>query len=814
MVGYLGQGPGIIQGCCMSSIRKLHEGEVFLAARYRDAGIRTLGGIDDAAWLWHPQVAVDEPVSLLFENAFTALAGQNMLRLQVTADQHYELFLDGARISSGPDMGNVDHWFFSEYEVPLAPGAHCLQARVWWLEGLAPESAMTYRGGFVLHASGAYGEAVTTGRGPWRVCRLAGCNVGAGGMPNTYHVIGGRQVIDGSAGEQSGDWQVPAVVRAGINGGNEYGCCTTGWRLYPSWLPDQLERSCTPGRARAYTENRQGNEYRYSPEDQTGPQLSEWNRFLSGAASSLVIPAGSHITVLWDLEDYYSGFTEGEFSGGAGARVEWEWAESLYEQPLGAGGHKGDRGQIAGKYFHGFGHYYLASGSPVQHFRPYWWGAGRYCRLQITTGSEPLTVRSLRICEYRYPLRDEGAFCAGGAAGEGFDGIRKISVRALQMCAHTTYMDCPYYEQMMYVGDTRIEVLTTYMLTRDAALPRRAVELFDYSRSHWGVACERYPARCWQNSLTFAMIWTWMVHDYCFWRGDLNWVRERLAGVRANLDVIGQYADADGLLRDLPGWSFMDWVPAWTVGRAPGTIGGVSALINLMHLLSLRKTAELEDLAGEPLRAQVWRAKADALAPVILAKFWDEPRGLIADELTHASFSEHGQCLAILAGLFSPQQQGRVVENMLGSTDLHRTTIYFRYYYFDALCKAGRADVVLQGFEEWKELQKKGMMTTIEAPEPSRSDCHAWGTHPLFFMVAGLLGLRPVAPGMRRLRIAPQPAGLPAFSGKVPHPEGFVEFDLSFADGRCSGSIALPENTQGTFIWGGKQTDFTGTLWL
>ena len=32
------------------------------------------------------------------------------------------------------------------------------------------------------------------------------------------------------------------------------------------------------------------------------------------------------------------------------------------------------------------------------------------------------------------------------------------------MCAHETYMDCPYYEQLQYGGDTRLEILATYSL--------------------------------------------------------------------------------------------------------------------------------------------------------------------------------------------------------------------------------------------------------------------------------------------------------------------------------------------------------------
>src|SRR6201995_5293651 len=51
------------------------------------------------------------------------------------------------------------------------------------------------------------------------------------------------------------------------------------------------------------------------------------------------------------------------------------------------------------------------------------------------------------------------------------------------MCSHETYMDCPYYEQLMYVGDTRLQVLTTFATSRDDRLPRKALEVFDFSRA-------------------------------------------------------------------------------------------------------------------------------------------------------------------------------------------------------------------------------------------------------------------------------------------------------------------------------------------
>ena len=46
-------------------------------------------------------------------------------------------------------------------------------------------------------------------------------------------------------------------------------------------------------------------------------------------------------------------------------------------------------------------------------------------------------------------------------------------LRTLLMCMHETYMDCPHYEQLMYLGDTRIQMLITYALSDDTRIIRQ-----------------------------------------------------------------------------------------------------------------------------------------------------------------------------------------------------------------------------------------------------------------------------------------------------------------------------------------------------
>jgi len=765
-----------------------------------DSGIRPIYAIDGAAWIWHPDVPPGAPAFVRFRVAFEA--GGEALVCHVSADQRYELFLDGERVSRGPERSDVAHWSFSTYELELAPGMHTLEAEVWWLGEHAPLALMTHRGGFVFKAEGAYDAALTTGRGAWEAAARGGWTLTRTPMRD-YHVIGDAQTIDGAGWFADAlEWAAPCVVRGALEG-SETGVAAPGWRLRPATLPDQVDRGVTPGRIRAAARGRWHAERVFTAEDGRAPDVGAWQGLLDGSGP-LRVPPQTAVSVLWDLEDYYCGYTEAQVSGGAGSRIDWLWAESLYEDDL---AHKGQRDAVTGKRFVGFGHTFLPDGQAGRRFRPYWWGSGRYCLLTVETGAEALTIEGLCVNETRYPLENEALWrCSDEALGP----VTAISVRALQMCAHETYMDCPYYEQLMYVGDTRLEALTTYVTTRDDRLARRAIELFDFSRREFGFAAERYPCREPQLSLTFALLWVLMVHDYLMWRGDPEWVRERSIGVRANLGCFEPYVGRDGLLGALPGWSVMDWAPEWETGYPPGALEGSSSIVNLVYVLALQAAAEIEAHLGEGLLAQRYGEQAADVGRRVVERFWDEERGLVADEGTHTRYSEHAQCFALLAGALPAEAAGRALAGLLHGAGLARTTVYTRHYLFETLYRHGLGERLMGELAFWKALHAQGFKTTVEMPEPSRSDCHAWGAHPVFHMHASLLGIRPGAPGFEVVRMAPSPGRLGEIRARTPHPAGFIEAELRFEGGACTGQVRLPEGVRGELVWRGARVELAG----
>ena len=234
---------------------------------------------------------------------------------------------------------------------------------------------------------------------------------------------------------------------------------------------------------------------------------------------------------------------------------------------------------------------------------------------------------------------------------------------------------------------------------------------------------------------------------------------------------------------------------------------GVSSLNNLLYVYALQKSAEVEDFLGEPLLAQRLRAKAERTAQAVRAKFWDESRGLMADNLAHTEFSEHGQCLALLTDTLTGDQARRCFDQLLTAPDLKRATIYFSFYLLETWQKFGRGDLIVDRMSFWKDLVKQGLKTPVEMPGDTRSDCHAWGSHPLFHLHASVAGVRPASPGFRTVRIAPQPGKLPKIVSRTPHPDGFIALDLTFEGDPCRGTVELPPDITGVFVWHGQRTE-------
>ncbi|MGE9292558.1 MAG: hypothetical protein ACQKBW_03005, partial [Puniceicoccales bacterium] len=107
-----------------------------------------------------------------------------MLTLQVSADQRFQLSLDGKEFAYGPDRSDIPHWSLQTYAGRICSGRHTLSALVWWLADTAygtpeppgdkpgpipPMAQCSFRGGFILASAEREASRFNTGTAHWQV---------------------------------------------------------------------------------------------------------------------------------------------------------------------------------------------------------------------------------------------------------------------------------------------------------------------------------------------------------------------------------------------------------------------------------------------------------------------------------------------------------------------------------------------------------------------------------------------------------------------------------------------------------------------
>lgn len=740
-----------------------------------------------------------------------ALARSLACPIHVSADERCELFVDGVRVGRGPEAGDPAHWRFHTWALDLAPGEHVLVAIVTALGEQASFAQMSAEPGFLLAAdAGIDPDLLNTGRAAWECRPLPGVSWLD---PGPAWGTGARPCLDGAAwihGVEGGAGEGFVPAEAGEIAFDP--AATSEWprslgpkarfrypghRLLPARLPAMLERPWRGARVRhAAPLAGESIETPVAASAHDAGAAAAWQGLLDGG-DPVTVPPRSRWRVVVDLGDYACVRTALATAGGSGARIELVWCEALFAARHGDA--KGHRDAIDGRWLRGCGPRLLPGGGDESWAIP-GWEAGRYVGIVVETGAASLRIAALGFTETRYPL-EIAATWRGDAA---WDDLLARCRRTLECCAHDTWVDCPYYERLQYVGDTRLDALMGYCLGRDDRLATGALRQFAWSRLDDGLIQSRFPNRQPQSIPPFSLWWAAMVHDLALWRGERALVAELMPQAREVCDRFWASRDAAGLVVGPPGWNFVDWMPPWApAGIAAGADVGQAGAILTFHLAyTLALLAEVEAWLDEPELAARHRRRAAALVAACEG-LWDAGRGLYADEPSRRSWSEHAQILALLSGCLAPERAAAVRRGLAEAADLVRTTLYFRHYLLEALHAAGDGAAVARQLEPWGRLGAHGFRTTFEMPEPSRSDCHAWAAHPLYHWFATVLGIRPAAMGFARVAIAPLLPGLAAAEGVMAHHAGDLRVALARRGAGLVGEVVLPPGLSGELRWAG-----------
>ena len=756
----------------------------------------------NARWISVPETGAQDYGVYYFRKDVDLAAVPADYVVHVTGDNRYKLYVNGTLVSLGPAKGDVTHWRYETADLApwLKAGRNSIAALVYHEGPQKPDSQLSLEVGFLLQGEGNARQLWTDKS--WK-CLKDPAYSPVTAIVSGYYVAGPGEQVDFS--NTVADWlsastdawlparEGPAGKPADVLDVGDF----DGHLLVPSPLP-QMER--TP--------------------------------FTLGDA--FTVPAHTTKEILLDNKVLTNAYVQVRLSGGKGAKLKIGYAESLYI-PDGSGPAynltpeqlaqlpeeylsyvlaprvkgKGNRNETEGKVFVGREDVLLPDGGEHA-WTSLSWRTFRYVRILVETADEPLTVNDLSATFTGYPFELAAHLDTKDAE---LQKMLEIGWRTARLCAVETYMDCPYYEQLQYLGDTRIQALVTLYNTADDRLVKNFLHLADISRNPEGITKSRYPTTIPQYIQPYALSYIYALHDYLMYGADTRFVLDLVPGAEQIIRYFERYQLPDGRVKNLPGWNFSDWVndrKDWQNGAPRRGADGCSILMDLQLLYAYQMVAEMEAVRGNTWAEATYKAKAAQLAESVKKAYWNAGKGLFADRVEQDQYSQHGNALAILCGIVDDPKA--MAQKLMTDDSLAQCTIYYKFYLYQAYVKAGLGDEYLNWLDIWRENIDMGLTTWGEDANVfgTRSDCHAWGASPNIELFRTVLGIDSDAVAFKRVRIEPHLGDLKEIGGTMPHPAGEISVYYKVKGKKLQVEITLPDAVDGIFVHGSESRPLRG----
>ncbi len=733
------------------------------------------------------------------------------LTLRICANSRYRLWINNRPVLSGPCKGDLTHCYFDTVDVSgyLQPGKNVFAVSVLYQD---PDSAVfqgderasifgvvTPGGGHRLAVEGEIKDregrvagVISTGKAPWEVW------------------------LDGSTYLKS----TPVTENLGA-------VCEDidFFRTPPNWKRNDFEHGWLPAVSLETVRNspfgeKVGFVKRFDLKERPIPLLYEKDtRFVREMPRDKVtgildhpvlVPSYTEMEILLDAGAVVNGYPIFDFFSGWACRISIVYFEKFINPDMEIQREDQVNGKVQGRTDQIF----LSGGETV--YEPFWYRTFRFVLIHVKTLEDPLWIRSLTYRRTGYPLLEETRITS---SDPWVDQVWAMCVRTLENCMMDTYMDCPYYEEMQFPMDTRLQMLFNYSVSSDVRLAKKALEDLHSSITPEGLVQGKYPSCYTQIISTFSLHYIFMLWEYYEQTGDLEGIRKYLPDVDRILYYYDTKIGSQNLVEHLGYWEFVDWLDAWgeTGGVPIAAVKGPSTIINLMYGYALLCGADLYEAAGRKDTAAEYRERQRQIEEQVWKLCWDPVREMLREGPDTKQFTRHAQAWAVRNGLGDRETQRKMLLHAIEDEDVLKVTFATSYEWFRALEETGLYEESWPDMLQWIALPGKGCTTCPETPGNSRSDCHAWSALPMYELSRTMAGIRPEGPGWSRVLIKPHPIGVSDLSGQVITPRGAVQFDYQKSEGEWRYRVSLPEGLEGTFVFpDGKDRKLTAgeTLYL
>ena len=700
------------------------------------------------------------------------------LTAQITAAAHYRLWINGQPVCSGPCMGDQHVWYYDEVDLTpyLQNGINRFAVQVLCLD---PAAAIDqgrentslirlmvpdHRHRFALSAQ-AGGVDLSTGSADWRVWTDERTSLKTDKLIEFL----GAYMEETDLRKIPADWKTadcsawPRALSLESVEEDSYHAAvgvTKRYMMQPRPIPLLFER-----------------EEAFAREIMTETGLLEKGR--------IEVPPDTVFEAVLDAGQVKVTHPLFRTEGGEGAALEITYFEKFQKNGENFRRDDWQYGRIIGI------HDSVTLNGQAITYEPFFVRTFRFIRIRLTTGAQGAVLFAPVFRRTGYPVTENSNI---SSSASWVHDLWRMCAETLQNCMLSTYMDCPYYEQLQYIMDTRLQVLFHLTLSRDTRMARKALEDFHRSILPCGLLPGKYPTAYLQVISTFSLHYIFMVWEYYAHTGDETVLR----AYRADCDRILAYYENRLTKRSLMGspgfWPFVDWQPAWgnNAGVPTALREGESTILSLMYAYALEQAAKINEHSGRPGMAGEYRDRKDRVCAAVQSLCWDKERQMYREGPAYLQFTQHAQAWAVLCGIGDE----RCIRAAAVEKDVLPVTFSTSNEWFRALEQTGLyAEYGKKALQPWIGLIALDCKTCPETPVDSRSENHAWSAQPMLELIRGAAGIHQDGPGWNKVIIAPCLMDLPDLRGTAATPKGDIRFDFT----QDSYTVVLPDGMTGTF---------------
>jgi alpha-L-rhamnosidase len=377
--------------------------------------------------------------------------------------------------------------------------------------------------------------------------------------------------------------------------------------------------------------------------------------------------------------------------------------------------------------------------------------------------------------------------------------IYAISVHTQTMGMVGQLVDCVHREQSQWHADAEIESGGVFYTFFDPQIVRKTLLDLQDGQFEDGHLPANYPADPkWQSIIPewdlryFPLLW----RTY-FYYNDLDILKECWPAVQKLIRYFEGLRDASGLVKKHPAWHINDWPEFYATMDSKGKYLMVE---NSLYYQGLVLAAQMAEALRDGALAEQYRGSAASLKDAINQTFYDAPAHAYRDCSGSRKHHAGASVLALQFGI-APAAEREAVLAYVKSQGFS-TSVVLAYNLIEMLYDNDQGEFAYSlvnrtDWPGWGYMVKKGSGTTWESWYNLVSLSHPFTSYWARFMLSGIVGIKPAAPGWKVIAVRPHPAGdLHWAKAKLQTAAGPVAAGWERTDEGFALSVTIPGNAE------------------